>query len=82
MCTTACSLIYREEIQRMQCSEQSDCMLGSMGLGTPLVCMAGACQAATCVESAECPAGSTCISSMCVGTRAGAETAVACTSDA
>jgi hypothetical protein len=80
--TAACSLIYREDIQRVQCSEQSDCMLASAGLGTPLICMAGACQAASCAENAECPAGSTCISNMCVGTRSGAETAVACTSDA
>jgi len=80
--SAACSLIYREDIERTQCSEQADCAAAAMALGIPLVCRTGACQTATCTQNEECPASSTCISNMCVGTRSGAETEVACTLDA
>jgi hypothetical protein len=77
----ACSLIYREDIERTQCLEQTDCAQGSKELGIPLVCRAGACQMAPCARNEECPANSTCISNMCVGTLAGAETVVPCALD-
>jgi hypothetical protein len=80
--STACSLIYREDIERTQCNEQSDCMSASEELGVPLVCRAQACQTAMCTQNAECPANSTCISNTCVGTSDGAATTVPCKLDA
>jgi hypothetical protein len=77
----ACSLIYREDIERTQCSEQTDCALASKQLGVPLVCRAQTCQMAPCVRNEECPANSTCVSNTCVGTLAGAETQVPCSLD-
>lgn len=79
---SACSLIYREDIERAQCSEQMDCAQASKELGVPLVCRADACQVALCTRNEECPASSTCISNSCVGTSASAETTVPCTMDA
>lgn len=80
--STACSLIYREDLERTQCTEQTDCTQASKALGVPLVCRAQACQMAPCVRNEECPANSTCISNTCVGTLGGAETIVPCTLDA
>ena len=77
-----CSLLYREDYERRQCTEQADCSEASKAYGVPLVCRANACQQALCMRNEECPASSTCISNMCVGTQAGAETQAACTLDA
>jgi hypothetical protein len=79
--SAACSLIYRADIERTQCVEQADCVQASQNLGLPLVCRASACQLAPCASNEECPANSTCVSNMCVGTLGGAETAVPCALD-
>lgn len=78
----ACSLIYREEIERTQCSDQTDCAQASTALGVPLVCRAEACQMALCNRNEDCPHNSTCVSNTCVGTSAGADTTVPCALDA
>lgn len=82
LCSAGCSLLYREDLERRQCLEQADCTQASRDFGVPLVCRANACQQALCTRNEECPASSTCISNMCVGTQSGAETQATCSQDA